>query len=115
MLSLACKRLQHLALRRTLSFGTRAITGYPGPDDYEVIESAEAGSRWMERIRDRVRSAGHVAERGVECGDYAERVGEVDDAIWFGVDTEFTEKQRNWSHPVFFLTLSLCRSMLTVF
>lgn len=98
MLSL-CRRLtrhQHILIRQLSSIATtNDHNGITNDMEYDLITTAQQGREWMKQIRDRVRGSKYFPESAhwTPSEHYAERLSEVDDTIWFGVDTEFVEKQ----------------------
>eukprot|EP01084_Bolivina_argentea_P180016 311010_1 len=68
-------------------------------DKYELIETAEDGEKWMERIEKKVlsNSKKHDASNNDTNAHYSQQLNNVNDNIWFGVDTEFSKNEQRRS------------------
>ena len=58
--------------------------------DYDLITTAEEGEQWMKQINTAIAKHNKLNPKSPH---YSQQLKHVNDEIWFGVDTEFSQNQ----------------------
>jgi len=58
---------------------------------FDVITTAQDGQKWMKNIKNKISK---YNKRSTKTPHYCQELSHVNDEIWFGVDTEFSQNRR---------------------